>query len=156
MPDLIQTVMAIKASVQPELGQIIYMPDLTSHIQFGSVLPKKAWIILCKTSLAPIWMAWSGFGQKHLVRKQAGVHESLSLVLAERNQPATSFPPLASVAFRWPGSYWAKPAWILFGSVWLCQVFSFWPNESGPEASQYASITGPASGQHFQADLDGM
>ena len=105
MPDLIQTVMAIKASVQPELGQIIYMPDLTSHIQFGSVLPKKAWIILCKTSLAPIWMAWSGFGQKHLVRKQAGVHESLSLVLAERNRPATSFPPLASVAFRWPGSH---------------------------------------------------
>ena len=37
-----------------------------------------------------VWMAWSGFGQLHVVQKQASVQESLGLVLAERNQPATS------------------------------------------------------------------
>ena len=43
------------------------MLDLTSHIRFISILLKKAWIILCETGLDPIWMAWSGFGQTHLV-----------------------------------------------------------------------------------------
>ena len=48
-----------------------YMPDPTSSIRFGSVLPKKARITLCKTGSDPIWTAWSGFGQTNLVRKQA-------------------------------------------------------------------------------------
>ena len=43
-----------------------HMLDWTSCIQFSSVLPKKAWIILCKTGPDPIWMAWPGFGQIHL------------------------------------------------------------------------------------------
>ena len=49
------------------------MPDLTSRIRFGSVLPKKARIILGKTSLE-----WRGqvFGHALLVRKQVGVQES--------------------------------------------------------------------------------
>ena len=33
-------------------------------------------MFLCKTHPGPIWMAWSGFGQTHLVQKQAGVQES--------------------------------------------------------------------------------
>ena len=41
----------------------LYMPDLTSHIWFGSVLTKKAQIRLCKTGPDPVWMAWSDFGQ---------------------------------------------------------------------------------------------
>ena len=53
-----------------------YMPDLTSRIRFSSVFVKKAWIMLYKTDPDPIWMAWSGFGQTHLVWKQAGVQES--------------------------------------------------------------------------------
>ena len=125
------------------------MPDLTSHIQFGSVLPKEAWIILCKTSLVPIWMAWSGFGQKHLVWKQASVQESLSLVLAERNRPATSFPLLDSVAFRWHGSDLVLADCVRFsvsGQMDLVQK----------QASVQVPYIGPASGQHFQADLDGM
>ena len=50
-----------------------YMPDPTSRIRFSFIFPKKARIILCKTDPDPNWMAWSGFGQTHLVWKQAGV-----------------------------------------------------------------------------------
>ena len=52
-----------------------YMSGPTLHIQFGSVLPKKTWITLCKTSLDVIWMVWSGFGQTHRIRKLASVQE---------------------------------------------------------------------------------
>ena len=54
----------------------IIMLDLTSHICFSSIFPKKAWIILCKTDPDPIWMAWPGFGQMPLVWKQAGEQDS--------------------------------------------------------------------------------
>ena len=63
------------------------MPDPTSCIRFGSVLPNKACIILCKTDPEPIWMACSGFGQTHLVWKQAGVQEPSGPVCG-RTQPA--------------------------------------------------------------------
>ena len=65
-----------------------------------------------KTSLDPIWMAWSGFGQAHLVWKPAGVQESPGPVLAQHNWPATRFPLSDLVAFfhRWPRSFCAKPA----------------------------------------------
>ena len=53
-------------------------------------LPKKAQIILCKTSLDPVRMAWSDFGQVHLVWKQASVQESLGLVLVKCSWPITS------------------------------------------------------------------
>ena len=46
------------------------------YIQFSSILPKKAWIVLCKTNPDPIWMSWSGFGQTYVVLKQASVLES--------------------------------------------------------------------------------
>ena len=49
-----------------------YMPDPTSGIHFSSVFPKKA---------------WSGFGQRHLVWKLAGVQESSDSV-SGRTQPA--------------------------------------------------------------------
>ena len=63
------------------------MPDPTSRIRFCSVFPKKAWIIFYRTDPDPIWMAWSGFGQTHLVWKQAGVQESSGPV-SGRTQPA--------------------------------------------------------------------
>ena len=75
-------VMAIMASMQPGSGQIIY-----ARSDFGSVFRKKAWIILCKTVPDPIWMAWSGFGQVHLVWKQASVQESSDSIMAEHNWP---------------------------------------------------------------------
>ena len=63
-----------------------YTPDPTSRIRFSSVFPKKACIVLCKTHPDPIWMVWSGFGQRHLVWKQAGVQESSGPV-SGRTQP---------------------------------------------------------------------
>ena len=42
---------------------------------------------MCKTDPGPIWTAWSGFGQTHLVWKQAGVQESSGLI-SGRMQPA--------------------------------------------------------------------
>ena len=65
----------------------LYMSDPTSRIPFSPVFPKKAWIILYKIDLGPIWMAWSGFGQTHLVWKQGGVQESAGPGFA-RTQPA--------------------------------------------------------------------
>ena len=69
-----------------------YVLDLTSHIQYCSILPKKARLILCKTDPNPIWMAWSHFDQMHLVQKQASVQEPSGSVLAEHNWSATTFP----------------------------------------------------------------
>ena len=39
----------------------LYILDPTSHLQFSSILPKKAWTVLCKSNLDRIWMAWAGF-----------------------------------------------------------------------------------------------
>ena len=51
----------------------------------------------------------------------------IGLILAERNQPATSFPPDWVVFFhRQPVSYCTKPAQILFSSGWLCQIWAKW------------------------------
>ena len=57
----LRPVMAVTAGVQPES----YMPDPTSRIRFGSVLPKKAWVILCKTVPVLICKTWSGLGRMH-------------------------------------------------------------------------------------------
>ena len=91
----LRPVMAITtASVQQESDRVvcIYLPKPTPRIRFGSVLPKKARIALCKTGADPTWMACSGFGQTYLVRKQVGEQESSAPVLVERNRLATSFP----------------------------------------------------------------
>ena len=93
-------------------------PDPTSCIWFGSILPKKVRIILCKTGPGLVWMAWPGFGQMHLVQEQASVQKSSGQVLAKCNQPTTCFPLSDLVAFFhiWPWSHCAKSAWIRFGS----------------------------------------
>ena len=71
---------------------ITYMPDPTSLIHFSSVFPKKAWIVLHKTDLNLIWMVWSGFGQTHLVWKQAGVQESPGPVFGRMQPVHYQFP----------------------------------------------------------------
>ena len=85
----------------------IIMPDLTSHICFSSIFPKKAWIILCKTDPDPIWMAWPGFGQMHLVWKQAGVQESSGPVSGRTQLACYQFP-----TFRF-GSVLPQTSWII-------------------------------------------
>ena len=70
--------MAITASVQPESDRIVYTTsDIPRPFQFR----------FSKECAKPIWMSWSGFGQTHLVRKQAGVQESSGPV-SGRTQPA--------------------------------------------------------------------
>ena len=149
----LRPVVAVTASVHCQNRAGSHMPDSTYRIRFSSVFPK-AWIILRKTDPDPMWMAWSGFDQTHLVWKQAGVQESSGPVLAGRNRPATSFPTfrLGSVLPQTSRIILCKtiPAGIRFSSGRDC--VRFWPNGSGPEASQCARIIRPASGQCFQAD----
>ena len=75
-------------------GQLRPACSRSSCIRFGSILPKKTRIKLCKTSPDLIWMAWSGLGQTHVVWRQASVQESLGPLPAECNQPTNSFPLL--------------------------------------------------------------
>ena len=80
-------------------------------------------------------MAWSGFGQTHLVRKQAGVQESSGPV-SGRMQPARYHFSIFRLGCVLPHT-----AWIIHtvqnqpGSdlVWADCV-RFWSNGSGPEA----------------------
>ena len=133
-----------------------YMPDRTSRIRFSSVFPKKARMRLCKTDPDPIWMAWSGFGQTHLVWKQAGVQESLGHGLWQdvtgplpvsqfQNRLRSSTDVPDNTVQNQPESDLVLPDCVRFG-----------PNASGPEASQCARIIRPASGQCFPADPDRM
>ena len=122
------------------------MPDPTPHICFSSVFPKKAWIILCKTTPDPIWMAWSGFGQTHLVWKQAGVQESSGPVSGRMQLARYQIPTfrlssvlpdiLDNIVRNQPRS-----------DLVLADCVRFWPNGSSPEASQYARIIRPTFGQ---------
>ena len=106
----------------PESGWIVYMPDLTSCAQFGSVLPKKA-------------------------QKGAGVQEWSGPVLAECNPSATSFPLLYLIAFfhNWPRSYCAKPSWVQFEFGWLRLIWAkqIW------SGSKTVCIIGPTSGPRW-------
>ena len=65
-----------------------YMPDPTFRIPFGSVLSKKPGSYCAnRPGSDQIRMAWSGFGQTDVVRKQADVQESSGPV-SGRTQPA--------------------------------------------------------------------
>ena len=57
--------------------------------RLGCILPQMAQTILCTSSLDVIWfwLTVSGFGPMDPVRKQAGVQESLSLLLANVSEP---------------------------------------------------------------------
>ena len=105
------------------------MPDLTSHIRFGSSLPKKALIILCKTGPARFWPITSG-PEESLCKNQS-ITQSIILAKCNRSvnnfgkmQPActTNFPlsvsGLVTFFHRQPGSYCEKPAQSQF-SFWL-------------------------------------
>ena len=146
--------MSITASVQPELGRIVLICRirLTASVS-APFFPKKAWITLCKTDPGPIWTAWSGFGQTHLVWKQAGVQE-LSGPVSGRTPPARyQFPTfrLGSVLPQTSRTILCKSS---PGPIWFCLIVRFWPNRSGPEASRCARIIRPTSVQCFPPDPD--
>ena len=128
-------------------------PDSTCRIRLPAsvsvaLFPKKVWIVLRKTDPDLIWMAWSGFGQTHLVWKQAGVQEPLV-----PNSGRTPLSDLVTFFHRRPESHCAKPAG---SNLVLADCVRFWPNRSGPETNWRPTIIGPASGQCFPANLDQM
>ena len=115
--------MAIMAS-QNWAGQ--YMLDPTSRIHFSSFFPKKAWIILCKTDPDPIWMAYLGFDEMHLVWKQTGVLKSSGPV-SGRMQPAS----YQFDTFRL-GSVLPQTSQIILSKTSPNPIcVRFWPNRSG-------------------------
>ena len=61
-------------------------PYQSPTFRLGSVHPQTSLIISYKTSLDPIWLTVSGFGQTDLVQKQAGVQESSGLLLVNASQ----------------------------------------------------------------------
>ena len=84
--------MAVTAAVQLESGRIVYARSDFSY-PFQPRVPKKAWVILCKTDPAEMWTVWSGFGQTHPVWWSKRVcRNHRARFLAGRNRPATSFP----------------------------------------------------------------
>ena len=100
------------------------MPDLTSGIQSGSVLPQKARIRLCKSDPDPSWMALSGFGQTHLVWKQARVQESSGPVSGRMQLACYQFP-----IFRL-GCILPQAAQIILCKTSL-DLIEFWLTRSG-------------------------
>ena len=103
---------------------------------------------MCKTDLDLIWMAWSGVGQVHLVRKQAGVQfwqNATSPLPVSRLQTwlHSSTDSQDHIVQKQPGS-----------NLVLADCVRFCPDGSGPEASQHARIIQPASSQHFWTDPD--
>ena len=127
--------MLVRITLQPllmcEMGKIILLGITLCRIRLPAsdsvpFFQRQPRSYCGKTEPDPIWMSWSGFGQTHLVRKPAGVQDTMDPV-SGRTQPArypTSFPLSDSVAFfhRRPGSYYAKTARIRFGPG--CQVLA--------------------------------
>ena len=126
--------------------------DPTFRIRFSSVFPKKAWIILCKTEPDPIWMTWSGFGQTHQsvleTSRCAGIiwpgfwqdatgplpfYHFLNLFRSSTNVPD-------KIVQSHPGS-----------DLFLADCVRFWPNGSGPEASQTDPVRKQANVQKSSA-----
>ena len=135
----------------------LYIPDPTSRIHFSSVFPKKRRIILCKTDPDPIWMAWSGLGQINTSGLEAS--RCAGIIWPGFWQDSTGPLPVSQFQTRFRSStdvpdntVQNQPGSDLF----LADCARFWPNGSGPEASQCARIIGPASGQCFPADPDRM
>ena len=111
-----------------------HMPDPASRIRFSSVFLKKASIILCSTGLDLKWMAWSGFGQTHLVQKQAGLQESSTGPVSGKTQPSLcQFLTFTQTPLR---SSTGGPDVIvqnqLGSDLVLAECVRFWPSGSGP------------------------
>ena len=66
-----------------------FWQNATSPLPVSYFQDQMAWIILCKTSLDPIWfwLTVSGFGQKDKIKEQASVQESSDLLLANASTP---------------------------------------------------------------------
>ena len=124
----------------------LFMPDPTSRIRFSSVLPKKAWILLCRTErsdldgLVRIWPNASGLE----ANRCAGTIGPDFWQEATGPLPVSHFQTRFCSSTSVPGNTVPNQP----GSdLVLADCVRFWPNGSGPEASQCARIIRPASGQ---------
>ena len=141
----LRPVMAITASVQPELGR-----NRVCRIRLSASVSAPFFQRKCKTDPDPMWMSWSGFGQTHRVRKLVGVQESSGPVSGRTKQARYRF----QTRFRSSGT--DVPDNIVQNQrgsgLVLADCARFWPNGPGPEASRCARIIRSASGQCFPAD----
>ena len=129
---------------------------LTSCNWFGTILPKKAWIILCKTSLDPIWMAWSGF-----FPNTSGPGASQC---ARTIGPCSGRMQLPAITYQFPtfrlSCILPQMAWIRLRNA-SQDLFWFWLSAFGQmdpviKARWCARIIEPASGKHLWANRDQM
>ena len=79
----------------------LYMPDLASCIHSSSELPKKAWIIVCKSGLVRFWPNTSGPKASWCARITGRLWQNANRLLPVSHWDA--------FFHRWPGSYCAKP-----------------------------------------------
>ena len=124
------------------------MPDLTSCISFGSILPKMVWIRLCKTGPDPIWVAWSGIGQTDLALETSRCARIIGSASGKTQPARYKFPTfrLSCVLPQMSRIILCKTSPDV---IWFQLTIRFWPNRSGPEASRCARIIGHASGQRL-------
>ena len=114
--------MAVTASMQPELGHIVYA---------GSNFPHPFQLHFSKEDMDHIVQNRSRWPGQGLARRiwsgsKPRRRNHLARFLAGRNRPAASFRLSDSVPFfhRHPGPRYAKPDQIQFSSDWLCQVWA--------------------------------
>ena len=131
------------ASVQPELGWIVYAgSDILHPIQFHS----------------------SKEGLDGLVRFQPSASGLEASQRARMFTPASGRIPLAHCQFLLfrLGCILPQMAWIIIivqnqpAKPVLADCVRFWPHGSGPETSRCARIVRPASGQCYRDDQDRM
>jgi len=135
--------MAVSANEQQKSARIV---------NAGSDFPHPFLFRFSEEGMDSIQMVWSGFGQTHLVWKQAGVQESSGPV-SGRTQPVSHFQTLFPFSTDVPDNIVQnRPGSELVPA----DCVRFWPNGSGPGASQCARIIRPPSGQCFPADPDRM
>ena len=139
--------------MQPESGRILYAGSDFPHPFQLRFFQRRHGSHCAKPTR--VRSGWPGQGlAKHVrCRSRLVCWNHLARFLAERNRPAGSFSLSDSVPFfrRRPDNI----VQIQPGSnLVLVDCARFGPNGSGPEASQWAGIVRPASGQCFPADPD--
>ena len=141
--------MAITASVQPELGRIVYAGSDFPHplqLRFfkeGMDHTVQNRPVSDLDGLVRIWPNASGLGTSWC----AGIISPGFWQDATGPLPVSDFPTLFRSSTDVPDNTVQKQP----GSgLVLADCVRFWPNGSGPEASRCARIIRPASGQCFQ------
>ena len=133
----------------------IYMPDPTSRIRFGSVLPKNTRITITVqnrpgSDLDGLVRSWpNGSGPE--------ASRCAKIIGARFWQNATDPLPISHFQTRWCSSTNCLDRTVQNQrghDCVLADCVRFWPNGCGPKANRCARVTGPAPCQRFRADPD--